>query len=398
MTDQQNSSFDNEPESQIDSADNKIEAQNDFVTSSDDVSDSNNWNKVAKKAKRREKTKKVLLIIFIVICVLTLVLASTYCILNQLGKKKLLNKNVYISPDANPDAVIYEDGTILYNGVLYEYNQNVTGILFMGIDKSELTESETHGTNGQADTLMLVTIDMESGKTTVTAIPRDTITDVDIYSSSGDFLMTKKTQICLAYAYGDGKTSSCENTVGAVCEFLLGMPINSYLSTDYSLVPKLITTLGSIEVTPNETFEASQSGTTKKFKFEKGVSYQLNKDNALPYLRYRGHNADSSYLRMERQMDFLKTLIAKVIQKTKTDLTYPVTLFNTFSKNTTSNLSTDKITALTSAVFNNRNNIEVEYRKIEGKQIIGEDGYAEFHPDETKLFELVLELFYIPLG
>lgn len=379
-------------------SDNNTEMQQDFMTVSADSSASKDWKKANKKNERRRKTKKAVLITLIIICVLIIAAVSTFFILSKLGQNKLLNKDVDIDKDENNDAVIYDDSTILYKDVLYGYNENITGILFMGVDKEKLTENDSHGSSGQADTLILVTVDTSSGKTIVTSIPRDTITEVDIYSTSGGFLKTEDTQICLAYAYGDGKTLSCENTAKAVSELFMNMPINSYLSTDYSVVKKITDSLDGVTVTPNETFEADRSNYTTKYNFEKGIPAKLYGNNTLPYLRYRGNEASSSYLRMERQMDYLSAVSEKFISKTKENLGYPVSFYKKYAKNITSNLSADKITYLTSAVFSNRNDVTLDFKKIEGQSIIGEDGYAEFYPDETKLFELVLELFYQPLG
>ena len=367
-----------------------------YLTNTSDTAESEDWAKEKIKHEKKRKAKKSLIIVLISICTVIAIVISSFFVLNLLGKNKLLNQDVDINAN-NEDAIIYEDSTILYNGVLYEYNPNVTGILFMGVDREELIESDNIGTNGQADTIILATVDTQTGKTVLTGIPRDTITGIDLYSVSGEFLKTENKQICLAYAYGDGKTTSCENTVKAVCELLHGMPINSYLSADYSLVSKLTDTFGGINVTPNETFDSQKPNYATIYSFQKGKTTKLTGDNALPFLKYRGNNADSSYLRLERQMNYLNNLVDKAIDKTKNDIRFPLTLYNMFSKETVSNLSADKITFITSSIFSNRSAVEIEFKNLEGEQIIGESGYAEFYPDKTKLFELVLELFYQPV-
>ncbi len=377
--------------------DSANEQKESYLTNSFDTTESENWKKDKIKSERKQKTKKRLLIAFISVCTAIALVIGSFFALNLLGKNKLLNKDVDINTD-NEDAIIYGDSTILYNGILYEYNENITGILFMGVDREELIESDTIGNNGQADTLILVTVDTQTGKTVLTGIPRDTVTGIDLYSVSGEFLKTENKQICLAYAYGDGKTSSCENTVKAVCELLYGMPINTYLSADYSLVSKLTDTFGGITVVPNETFTSTRPGYATKYNFEKDIPINLDDKNVLPFLKYRGNEANSSYLRLERQMNYLTNLVGKAAEKTKNNIKFPITLFNMFSKETVSNLSADKITFVTSSIFSSRSAAEIEYKKLEGEQIIGEDGYAEFHPDKTKLFELVLELFYQPVA
>lgn len=367
-----------------------------FLTNSPDYNESENWVKGKIKHEKRRKVKKHLIITLISICTIIAIVIGSFFVFNLLGKKKSLNNNVDINNE-DENAIVYDDSTILYNGILYEYNPNVTGILFMGIDREKLIESDNIGTNGQADTIILATVDTQTGKTVLTGIPRDTITGIDLYSVSGEFLKTENKQICLAYAYGDGKTTSCENTVKAVCELLHGMPINSYLSADYSLVSKLTDTFGGINVIPNETFDSQKANYATIYSFQKGQITKLTGDNALPFLKYRGNNADSSYLRLERQMNYLNNLVDKAIDNTKNDIRFPLTIYNKFSKETVSNLSADKITFITSSIFSNRAAVEIEFKNLKGEQIIGESGYAEFYPDENKLFELVLELFYQPV-
>ena len=71
--------------------------------------------------------------------------------------------------------------TVTYDGVEYSYNHNLTNILFMGVDKKDKVElKDTPGTAGQADTLMVISMDKENKTARILQIPRDTMIDVDI--------------------------------------------------------------------------------------------------------------------------------------------------------------------------------------------------------------------------
>ncbi len=340
------------------------------------------------------KLKKGIIIATSVVLSVCVLLVTTYFVLLHLGKKGLLSGSGKLDID-DLDNAYYDDNAIVYQGKTYHFNPNITSILFIGCDNKKPVGDTNivYGKSGQADTLMLLTCDTETGKTVVTAIPRDTMTEIDIYSKSGSFLVSQTEQICLAYAYGDGKHTSCENTIKAVSKLLRGMPINSYLAIDKSSMEEIQRKLGSVTVTPNETLSISIGGGNKIY-FTKGKTTTIQSQYVSRYLSVRSHNPDSSYLRMERQLDYLKAVSKKIVQKTKQDITYPLSLYTAFQKKATTNLTADKITFLTTTVFKNRNNIDIGFKQVIGTQILGEDGFAEFYADKDYMMELVLELFY----
>lgn len=57
-------------------------------------------------------------------------------------------------------------------------------------------------TLGQADCIMLLCMNTEDMTGTLLNISRDSMTDIDIYDISGDFVATEKQQLALQYAYG----------------------------------------------------------------------------------------------------------------------------------------------------------------------------------------------------
>jgi LCP family protein required for cell wall assembly len=308
------------------------------------------------------------------------------------GKRGLLKNDSAIISDIGVEAVIGEDNTVVYGGKVYKYNENVTAILCMGIDNQKriVNGQAVTGNAGQADALYLMSIDVKTGKTTVVGIPRDTYTDVSIYSKNGNYVGMEKKQICLAFSYGDGKAKSCENTVKSVSDLLYGMPINSYFALDSKAVSALHNAVGTITVVPNETLTI---GTTTYYK---GVSYKLYGSNVFAYLQARNQEtADASYLRMERQLDYISKYSSKVLSKTKEDITFPVKLYSKVQKNAITNLDAGKISYLAANVVNSKETASLSFVSLKGRQIVGESGYAEFYPDEDNLFETMLKLYYI---
>ena len=86
------------------------------------------------------KWKKVILIVLAVLLTLCIAAVSIVTVLYHQGKKSLLsNSNVSMTvPDSSGiDVDIEDDGTVIYNGEKYVFNNSVTSILVMGIDKKK---------------------------------------------------------------------------------------------------------------------------------------------------------------------------------------------------------------------------------------------------------------------
>ena len=344
-----------------------------------------------KNKKQGKKGKKALIITLCSCLVLCLAIVSVAGFMWFSGKNRMTESEAVLTPGEGFTAIINEDNTVVYKGKVYKYNEDIAAILCLGVDNDKKTSGgvAVTGRAGQADALYLMTVDTVTGKTTVLGIPRDTVVDVDIYSKSGNYVGVENTQICLAYAYGDGKELSCENTVKSVSRLLYGMPISSYFAVDNKSIPALHNAVGPITVVPNETLDL---GT---FSFYKGQPLELTGSNVFSYLQSRNsESTDASYLRMQRQLDYIKKFSSAAVQKTKKNILFPVELYNKIQKNAVTNIDAAKITYLTGVVVSNKSSASIEFVSLEGEQIKGEDNYAEFYPDEEKLFETVLAIYY----
>ena len=187
--------------------------------------------------KKKSKLQKALLILSTVLLSFVILLGCTFSVFYYSGSLQMFGgyDDVIIQPPtiAQVDDVDDDGKTITYKGERYTFNDDVTSILCIGVDKEELgTESGVIGTAGQADAIYLLTIDNQNKRYNVISISRDTITDIETYSASGKFMGTEQTQLCLSYAYGDGFALSAENTVTAVSRLLYNVPINTYFAMD----------------------------------------------------------------------------------------------------------------------------------------------------------------------
>lgn len=314
------------------------------------------------------------------------------------GRQALLGKtdsSVQITAPELEEVRVEDDGDVIYyKGEKYLFNENVTSILCMGVDKEEIAQDDTViGNGGQADMLMLVILDTKSGKVKLWNISRDAMTDVDIYNVDEEYVRTETKQVCLAYAYGDGGESSCENTVRSVSRLLYGMPIQSYLVLDMDAIQPLNDAVGGVEVTIHE-------GDILPEKFKPGTKVLLKGKDVISYVRSRrtertDEPIDTNNNRMARQKQYMTNFIYKALQMTKQDLTTPIELYNIAKEDDhmITNLSVSKITYLTT-LFAKVDFSEESFRTVPGTVQAGKK-HAEFYVDDEALYEMILDTFYI---
>lgn len=335
--------------------------------------------------KKKKRLKKVLLSIGCVFLGLVLLVVGTYTYLFIKGSSELFEGNYSITAPQGVETQ-NQGEFVVYNGKTYEYNKNITSILFMGVDKRELEETEVNGTGGQADVIVLFAVDTKTGKISMINISRDTMTDVTVYSANGGYVGSQEQQLCLAYAYGDGKKTSCENTVNSVKALFYNIPIKSYLALDLDGIAAVNDSIGGVDVTSPETIG----------DFVNGQNYHLEGSLAESFVRSRNHeSADANTLRMQRQQVYATQFMNKVISATKEKITTPVDLFNSSSPYTCTNLNPSKILYLAQSVVMS-NGMSVEMNTVPGEAKMGET-YAEYYVNESEFYELFLNVFYTPI-
>lgn len=352
----------------------------------------------AGKRKRRKPWYKKLLIvlswIFGVIAALAVIAVAVFFILKQVGISQLRQGDVDMTAPVIESAGVSVDNsknTITYNGTTYVYNSNMTSILCMAVDKREGfgLEDDTVGTGGQADALYLVALDTATGETDIIGISRDIYADIRVYSTDGQYVGTENAQLCLAYAYGDGKEKSCENTVDAVERLFYNLPINSYFAIDLYAIDDLNDAVGGVTVTLTDDYLYHSMGMGRA-----GETVHLWGEQARAYLQYRNvDELNSSVDRMNRQIQYLEGFGKNAIEMTKKDLTTPVTLFGIVQSQSVTNLNASKISALGYTVVTS--GAQLEFKKVPG-EVIHNGEYAEYVVDEQGMLELILEVYYNP--
>lgn len=335
--------------------------------------------------KKRNRVPKIIITVLCVLIAIVLAAIAAVTVLINVGKGELVGDtdNVVIEI---PDKVDNSDNGkyIIYNGEKYKYNENITTILFMGIDKRGFDENnELIGANGDADALILMAYDTKTGKSNLISISRETMAYMNVYSSDGAFVGTKKQQLCLAFAYGDGKETSCENQVDAVQKLFYNVPINSYIALDLDGIAYMNDAVGGVTVEALETFK----------NFTEGEVVTLYGDNAETYVRYRDiTQVDSNNNRMKRQKQYLNAFFNQLVTQTKSNVTTVVDLYNAASPYVVTNVGVGKVVYLANSVLQGSFS-DFDMQNVPGTVTMGEK-YAEFNIDEDAFFELFLEIYY----
>lgn len=366
--------------------------------------------KFAAKKGKKEKSKKnhrfpllvrILFIVLIVLLALVLVAGATYLILRNSGRLKsaIVNPDTVISiaDDSSGKTVINQKDdkgrVIEYNGHTYELNDHLTAILFMGIDENITDKSTTYGTAGQADVILLIALDTETGHTQILCFPRDAYAEVGVYSADGRYIRTEFTQLCHAFAYGDQHEISCENTVASVERFLYGIQIPSYVALDISGILVANDSIGGVTLNSIGDVRLTRWHTVKD-----GEQITLLGEEAESYIRSRSHeDIEANKARMERQRQYVQAFVSTVVQRAKGDPMSLISLYQLLADYMVTNVGLDTATylapiALKGGLHFSDDNIHTIESTVEMV-----DGYPMYYLDEDDLRESIINTFYIQI-
>lgn len=288
----------------------------------------------------------------------------------------------YAGPEEAEDD--WQEGDVRYQGSIYRYNKDILTFLFLGIDEKGEVEKKKAGTDGgRSDAIFLLVLDPHTKQGTVIGINRDTMADVDRYSSTGDFLWTAKTQLAMQHAYGDGAELSCERSRDAVSRLFYDLPIHGYCAINMGAIPLINDAVGGVEVEVLEDV----------WKFREGEKVLLKGEQSYHYLHDRDTKSfNSAGRRLERQKQYLRAYAAAAVEATKADITLPVKLYGTLSKYMVTDVTVDEVSYLAPRLLDYSFSPERFY-SLAGETVEG-GVLEEFYVDEQALYELILNVFY----
>lgn len=264
-------------------------------------------SRVRRKRKKRKKKplwKKILITFLILLTVIV-------------GIGAFVAWRVYSDVQSSTNEMFEEAGhdQIRNKPVVVDDGKDPFSVLLMGIDTGDMGRTD----QGRSDTMMLMTVNPNTKKTTIVSIPRDTYTEI----------VGKGTMDKINHAYAFGGTSMAMNTV----QKLFDIPVDYYVSVNMEGLQQIIDAMGGVDITPQLTFE--QGG----YNFVEGQTEHMDGNTALEYSRMRKKDPNGDYGRQERQRTVVEATVEKMASVDSV-MNYKSVL-NSLSANMQTNLSFD---------------------------------------------------------
>ncbi len=181
---------------------------------------------------------------------------------------------------------------------------NRVNILLVGIDRRPHEQGPP-----RTDTLILLSIDMKTGDTSMLSIPRDLWVEIPPYHQHAKINQTYA--IGVLRKYPKGGMGLLKETIAQ----LTGYPVHHYALVDFNGFRKLIDLIGGIDVCVPKTIHDEQFPTddygVETLHIEAGCQH-MDGELALKYARTR--HADSDYGRARRQQQVILAARDKILQ------------------------------------------------------------------------------------
>lgn len=297
-----------------------------------------------KKRKKKSTFKKILIALLVVLLIIV-------------GAGSFVAWRVYSDVQSSTDEM-YEEvqhEQKRETPVIVDQGEDPFSVLLMGIDTGALGRTET----GRSDTLMLMTVNPNTDKTTLVSIPRDTYTEIVGHGTSDK----------INHAYAFGGTEMTMNTV----QNLFDIPVDYFVSVNMEGLEQIVDAVGGIDITPPLSFDYEGG-----YTFVEGQQTHMNGETALAYSRMRYDDPNGDYGRQERQREVVLTTIKKMAS-VESAMNYRGVL-NSLSSNMQTNLSFDDMVDAFTKYNSAINTMEQVQMSGTGRK---ENGvYYEFIPDE----------------
>lgn len=247
------------------------------------------------------------------------------------------------------------DSSFKTSGVTKERNVNQQikdkkpiSILLLGTDTGALKRTY----KGRTDSMMIITLNPQSNKTTITSIPRDTAVTIPGFESQSP------AKINAAYSWGSSKT-----TIKTVQQ-MLNVPIDFYALINMGGMKKVIDKVGGVDVTPTLSFKYLG------YTFKKDVKTHMNGAKALAYSRMRYDDPNNDYGRQTRQREVLMALVKK---SGSISTLLNQSFLNSVSSQVQTDLSFNNLVSLAKNYRHVDQNVQETHLQGEGKELNNQD-------------------------
>lgn len=314
-------------------------------------------------------------------------------ILFKLSSDKM--QEAYDDSDVDIEEVMAERreiaSNIFINGTDYRMTHPVSTYLVIGTDDGgNVTGIGDSYLGDCADSLMLVMVDDEEKTYGAIQIDRDTMMDVNVLDSQGEFAFTYYMQLCLAHVYGGDPAAGCRNLEDVVSELMGELNIDAYYALPISSVQKINNLLGGVTVTIEDDFSQVDPSLTQ------GEEITLSDEQAEHFVRGRMNIGEGDNVgRMRRQKTFVEALRKQFEEKREEDPEFVSNFLSLMQSDATTDINLDELKEL--------------FDRMNGYQYLGEfepegwfeendtfsDGtlHKEFYADEASLESIINELY-----
>lgn len=177
-------------------------------------------------------------------------------------------------------------------------------ILLMGVDVDTATRGG--GWEGRSDSMLLVTVNPKTKKTTMMSLTRDIM--VEIANPDGTSSGTTEK---LNHSYSYGQASMAMATI----EKLMDVHIDRYVQINMDGLMSLVDAIGGIKVNNTLGFPISISAQEPAYTATVDSGEQLvNGSQALVYSRMRYDDPEGDYGRQKRQREVIEAIVKKLVQ------------------------------------------------------------------------------------
>jgi len=337
---------------------------------------------MGRKHRRRHRTRKRIRMCLSVCAVALVMVIGIFAAQNLENRMDVEVENAGKQMTAHTS----DEGTaqVFMNGQWYQ-KKDVETLLVIGIDEfGTVAGSGSYNNTNQADFMMLLIRDAETGESDVIHLNRDTMTDITMLGVTGKAAGTQRAQLALAYNYGQGENDSSRNTVDAVSNLLYGMEIDHYITVTMDAVPVMNDWAGGV------TLEVLDDMTSADSALVPGKEITLTGEQALAYIRTRKGLDDSTNIdRMERQRQYASAWVDAAQEQLK-DENAVTQLVMQMSDYHYSDCTAQELAQYASGLGENP---DAKIHELPGEAVRGEQ-FMEFHADDEGIQQLVLEAFY----
>lgn len=177
-------------------------------------------------------------------------------------------------------------------------------ILLMGVDTGSVERKDKWA--GNSDSMILVTVNPKTKKTTMTSLERDIL--INLSGPEDNDMNGAQAKLNAAYASGGAQMAIM------TVQDLLDIKIDNYIQINMQGLVDLVDAVGGITVTNEFDFPISIEETEPDYTASVAPgTHKINGDQALVYSRMRHQDPTGDYGRQKRQREVIQKVLKKVL-------------------------------------------------------------------------------------